>query len=484
MVGEIDRESCEVGLSGEYLSGDEACLALKFYLYTATLGSIDSYAEGKAEEEDEPSGSLSLDISCREIIDTSDYESGSITPTTIGSSLPEPIDQSIFESEGWETFREYVQSKFADGEIVQSVNALIKTSEDEIEKYRLVIEESRKKIQEAAEDKYFDMLKQECNDPKKNKAKTDKMLNAKKRFCSLSAKYLWSDEFFIPLPDRVVFREYYQHNCEKAEAPLYGAPVVPRYGICSSEFKKLCGVATGGFLHPVEFVVLFNAIEHLKGRAAAHFWLPGIPSEYKDNVVLCDIFARESGTSPFERNTRVILTDGHSNPEIHTVALWKIADNKIVLIDPTKSAFSKFVVDALNPMFNGITIKPLVEVLQSSDSDSGAFYNKGGDTINVGRGTNDPRDCIDIAVKIGFELNELQKSSHDAGEIARRVYDKMANGANKGVEALKLLRDAHSSDMKIREQFFCAYKTLKEVRSQHPEVKKFMARLNPVDKTK
>lgn len=427
------------------------------------LGSVDSYAEGKAEEEDEPSGSLSVDTSCREI-DTSDYESGSITPTTIGHSWSGPIDQSIFESEGWQTLCEYVNNKFT--KTKEAVDRSIEEQNEKVLQTKAVL---AAKVSELTGHATIQEIQSELKTIKECYTELEKA-DAKK--VNLD-KYKYTEEFYKVLSSDSVFVEQYRHRYSDEDA-VEDAPLVTRYGICADKFSHLCGAMTLDVLHPVEFYILSKAVKHLLSQPAASSVSDDVVA-YKNNVVLCDIFAREKGD---DRSIKIDQkkSSSYNFPEVHTVALWQIADNEFILIDPNKEDFSKIIpVVEERPVtkeeaksgkekFRATRFDKLkfdtkllfkVNVVSASSIDASfkQFYQKGNFDGLEGEGKTDLRDCIDIAVKIGFELNELQKGEGDAKEILSTAYNKMATSGSE-YDSLKLLRGAHASGEDARSEFY------------------------------
>ena len=249
--------------------------------------------------------------------------------------------------------------------------------------------------------------------------------------------------FHQSLDKKSIFAKYYQHHIQDRKA---SGPSVIRFGINSELFKGLSDVNTFDILHSVEYCSLYSSVDYLKHRQST----TEKAAVYKKNIVLCDIFARKDGIIKTEPDNKM--------PETHTIALWKITDKKIVLIDPTNANYSLFIAKHFN--IGDVEIISVIEEFNLSDKHK-KFYNKGEETIKVGLGAKDPRDCIDIGVKIAFELNELQKESIDSKTIIGELYKKMSNyDRSDVVNSLKLMRDAHSSDVHIREAFIKLYELL------------------------
>lgn len=418
-------------------------------------------------------------------INTNAYESRSITPDTIGPSFLLQFDQ-YFEnisgnSEDQKDDEVNIESLLDLGKQENSsyndlyalaktdFEARMKEAEKTITEETEAIEKSKKEFLnrinlEALKDKEEYLRLLEIVATERNKV-TDysKELERAETLVQKLRQQNYLEEFQQKLPEKSIFTENYRHIY--SGAIRYG-PTVIRYGLCSEEFNHLCDVVTLNVLHPVEFYALFNAVNYLKNMPPANKDLrPEADDEnpvrmlreeqYKANVALCDIFGRTG-------NDGIIRRDG-DNLEVHTVVLWKITDDKIVLIDPTNADFSK-IVARHSQIFEGIDIVTAVERFELEDP---KFYNKGNDQIKAGRESKDPRDCIDIAVKIGFEIMELQRLSIDSYEIISEVYKEMANyDKTDAANSLKLLRDAHSSDVKKRQHFSYMYHTLNLIREQ------------------
>lgn len=150
--------------------------------------------------------------------------------------------------------------------------------------------------------------------------------------------------------------------------------------------ENLNGIAemplTADVMHPLEAILMTEAISELSKYDEPH-------------GVLCDIFVRAEGT--------VIATGLREGlPETHCVALWREEQN-IYLIDPSNSNFSQSLVnemDLLTPDF----------IFYSNTK--GALYGSG--DKRIGRVDGTARDCIDIAVKIIFEMIYQRSTNPDA----------------------------------------------------------------------
>jgi hypothetical protein len=233
------------------------------------------------------------------------------------------------------------------------------------------------------------------------------------------------------------FETIYQENIGENNNSISGdLPAVLRYGL-NTESPALIDIV-GSYIekatiHPFEEELFKLAFSYL-GRVESTEKYLQQPEEYPNNIVLVDIFDRSKG----------FINEG--NNQIHTVALWKKRDKEIVLIDPSNTNFSSEIAKTLK--LKSITVPGNQIYFPGNDKTGYSAYNE----IRPR-----PRDCIDIAVKIGFELNELQKQKIDIKEIEDKLINNIANtkAANKLVRALGLdqcyIRELQSSSSQIRE---------------------------------
>jgi hypothetical protein len=192
-------------------------------------------------------------------------------------------------------------------------------------------------------------------------------------------------------------------------------PAVLRYGLDtdSESLRSIVGNSIEkGLLHPFEEALFYKAKDYLQQVDSAENYLQTIEKNipHPNNVVLVDIFDRSSG----------LIKEGHS--QTHTIALWKKKDNEIVLIDPSKTDFSNHLCKPLQSIF-GTNIHSLI-VLDD------VIYGSGGKETGYSEYNifmPKPRDCIDIAVKIAFELNEQQKSTLDLQKTSNNAIMQISN---------------------------------------------------------
>lgn len=132
-------------------------------------------------------------------------------------------------------------------------------------------------------------------------------------------------------------------------------------------------------------------------------------SQYK--TVLVDVFRREEvekGKGKF-----VITKDPKTNcPETHTVCLWKKSDNTVVVIDPSNSVLTDYLPKPLEPLAKSynVTIEIQRYVGYNDKSKDDKFYAPSL-IAPVGTKDDESRDCVDIAVKIAFVINEVITSA-------------------------------------------------------------------------
>lgn len=181
-------------------------------------------------------------------------------------------------------------------------------------------------------------------------------------------------------------------------------PTVNRYAINEDLCNNLIGTYAGQKLHPIEAVLFTSALDELNTKKSAEAFAQNQIEGYPNNVVVVDVFKRDSdGNIAQDKKT--------GTAETHSVVLWKKKDNEIVLIDPSNTAFTKYLVGPLEALTSNkcqftTPADKVVKGLKIYDPEQ----------AEPGRGQNDPRDCVDIAVKIGFVTNHKQMEKV-AGDI-------------------------------------------------------------------
>lgn len=212
-------------------------------------------------------------------------------------------------------------------------------------------------------------------------------------------------------------------------------PAILRYGLNteSDTLKNIVGsYIEKGVLHPYEEAIFKEAINYLNIVESTEQYAKDAQG-YPNNVVLFDIFDRSKG----------FINEGHN--QTHTIALWKKKDNEFVLIDPSNVSFSSDIAKILK--INSMIV-PGNQIYFPGNNKTG--YSDYSEILPK------PRDCIDIAVKIGFELNELQKQKVDIKNIENNLLANIANtkAANKLIRAIGFdqchVRELQSSNQEIR----------------------------------
>jgi ankyrin repeat protein len=167
-------------------------------------------------------------------------------------------------------------------------------------------------------------------------------------------------------------------------------------------------------LNELEKAIFLEAISELdKGTLSAEQVLLGKvlgthqPLLTPNNVVLVDILERDKDKS----KVKVIDKDV---PAIHTMCLWKMTDEAIILIDPSSWSTSGYLESPLQELFGG-----RVRIHKNTKDDK--FYYSDPEIPG------EYRDCIDIAVKIAIVLNEaiMSSSSQTSQQILKKGIDKV-----------------------------------------------------------
>ena len=248
----------------------------------------------------------------------------------------------------------------------------------------------------------------------------------------------------------IIFTQLYQQNIRNEDQVTFAImsnnlPQVTRVGININALRELVNDPLSNTeLHHIERELFQYAINQVLSTESASSYIHKTLEErnnFPNNVILADIFVgRKEGKIKEEQGL----------PEIHTVVLWKKADDTIVLIDPSAQGFSSFLRDKL---FGEFDIKVELPKLGSKD---GLLYG-----INYSEYSNKNikrRDCIDVAAKIGLELNELQKVFND-GDV-----DIIQKEAIKHITNDIKVNDSLDSVKKLNLPFGDLLSTSKEVR--------------------
>lgn len=132
-------------------------------------------------------------------------------------------------------------------------------------------------------------------------------------------------------------------------------------------------------LHPLEVKIIQSAITSLQLG--------------KQKTALIDIFARDDKEQiQFDTKTKL--------PETHTLVLYKNTTSEYIVIDPSNSTFSSHLACKINNNLIGDSIKII-----TSEKELKIYSPASKD--NIGPNPNQYRDCIDIAVKLAFGLNQI-----------------------------------------------------------------------------
>jgi len=129
--------------------------------------------------------------------------------------------------------------------------------------------------------------------------------------------------------------------------------------------------------------------------------------EKETKTVLVDIFKRDGKTGKVDLK---LEEDGRINT--HTVVLYK-NENKILVIDPNSPTFSSHLANFKSDTYHALTIE-----VSYSPNEIYKIYSKPektytGEKTHTGYAKDKWRDCIDIAVKLAFGLNDLSFQALD-----------------------------------------------------------------------
>lgn len=206
------------------------------------------------------------------------------------------------------------------------------------------------------------------------------------------------------LHNGIIFKKDYQLHIRGKDLSLDEAgiagPLVSRFGMDPNTLISLTSTPLKkDELHFIERELFVLALTELEAKSSGEATINEHKNNYPNNVVLMDIFVREDGKIRKDTNS--------DNPETHTIALWKKRDKTIVLIDPSKVDYSKDLKKALELLAKGAEVQihlPTKGILYGTSAKETGYSSIVANSIEKHK----YRDCIDVAVKIGFELNELQ----------------------------------------------------------------------------
>ena len=223
--------------------------------------------------------------------------------------------------------------------------------------------------------------------------------------------------------DQVIFELDYQEGInleafEEAKQETYPmqeltlrTPLIKRFGINPEAVPNTAGYGiVGDRLHYIEREAFKFAIQELSNKLSTQDLSGELLQEYPNSVVVVDIFAREQGKIKIQQGL----------PETHTVVLWKKIEQEIVLIDPNHIKFSQHIDDLTIEGYNIMHSTPEGGIIYSTQRKVTGYS-------NYYEPKPKPRDCIDIAVKIAFEINEQQKEGIDIEQIERNVFSQISN---------------------------------------------------------
>lgn len=239
------------------------------------------------------------------------------------------------------------------------------------------------------------------------------------------------------------FATIYQQDILNVGQVSEDFPAVLHYGLYrdSQLLKDLIGnYIQNGILHPCEKAIFLEAFKYLHQVESTEHCLKTPVQDrvgYSRNVVLVDIF---------DRSTNVI-NEGRN--QTHTIALWKNKDDEIVLIDPSKRSYSDHLLESVRAVGKvnvEIFAVPVIYGIASYGQDTG--YSSYEEEVPK------PRDCVDIAVKIAFELNEQQKLRSSLKQIENNMLEQISNQLNQAKYLNKfeklVIRELQSSSFDMR----------------------------------
>lgn len=239
------------------------------------------------------------------------------------------------------------------------------------------------------------------------------------------------------------FETIYQENIREngGNEVSEDTPAVLRYGL-NKDILTAGSYIEKGLLHPYEIALFEKAIDYLNQTKSAEAYIQDITPDksYVNNAVLVDIFDRSTG-----------FVDAGDN-QTHTVVLWKKTNDQIMLIDPSNINFSNHLCDPLTTCFFGVTILP-------SQPNGQVIYGTQGKPTGYSEYDYPnplPRDCVDIAVKVAFEINEQQKIVGDFNLVEKNVFSQISNKRKLSKHLDKIdgtfIRELQSSNKDIRRE--------------------------------
>lgn len=241
---------------------------------------------------------------------------------------------------------------------------------------------------------------------------------------------------FAPLIPNTYHNKYFQITYTHPEHPDPNLKnVVLRFGIIAQS----CDTSINTANISIEYALYNLAKDYL--------------TMSNNHVVLLDIFAREDGAiteALAEDNTRLGF------PETHTIVLWKQSNSAIFVLDPNQKIYSDFIVRTLKALGEDkINNEPPQPPLLGTTFYKNNYLLTNNNKPKVGRGAGYMRDCIDIAIKAGFELNRLIANAPKPittaieNNMLQSLYQKFSNPEqrNEYTNALKSMRDVHGTNI-------------------------------------
>lgn len=245
------------------------------------------------------------------------------------------------------------------------------------------------------------------------------------------------------------FRNMYQENIEGSDILVQEKPAILRLSIIPEKLIKLAGKSLyEKVLHPIEQEIFNKAIQELSKYDIENYKLSN-KELYPNSVILVDIFGRE--------NNSIKIDKDNGYPETHTIALWKVTNDKYIIIDPNRVKFSEHIINNLKDI--GYKIEGYIA-----------------DLYNLEDGNKAKRDCIDIAIKIAFEIQEQEKIGVDLKNIEIRISEMFCNDT-KSNPILKNLYNisnvpklaskiAYSSSSSTRNEILSEYKNMADIKKK------------------
>lgn len=294
-----------------------------------------------------------------------------------------------------------IEPQFIDSKYVEEYNDKVKSQRDDLEIEVLVTEGTIEKIKgeqiPQSSNKDLAIKYQQVRD--EHLAGLNKQVKTKRNIVQ-------NLQEVTSLPE-CLFDIQYQHQIGDQEDQK--KPRVSHSGI---DVRKLKGLGNfpiiQGALHPIEKAAIAGGLNKLRDVQDAKSLEDKPTDKSPNNLALVDIIARNQDGSIKEEVTKEGLKTGL--PETHTVVVWKVSDKEYQIIDPNRDKFSEHLTKG-NPSILG-TEFPEVKFPQNP-----------GDLYNA-KASPQKRDCIDIAVKIAFTINEQEKQGKTIDQITEYVKER------------------------------------------------------------